>query len=250
MFNSPLVLALLILPVAGMDSWGERRLVLHSTSQIYTMQSTNKREGHRSAQFWPGTTALKEIWHHQKQKDNLILRLPFGRLVCKIALETETNLRFQANVFTALHEASEVGLLAVRRIKTGALCMGKDSSSYVRICHWSGLFTWVIVRLYQKLCTNSVALSNTCVLLTCEKVILKVTHFVFSGFLHCTDQTFGVFFMVDWWSFAPPQRSLHAVRSNYQPLALIFFYPSIGHLSDVLLLTLPPSLPSPGPPYP
>ena len=61
-----------------------------------------------------GLKALKEIKKYQSSIDNLIRKLPFQQVVCKIAQGVWENLRFQSTAIMALQEAVEaflVGLL-------------------------------------------------------------------------------------------------------------------------------------------
>ena len=63
--------------------------------------------------YRPGTVALREIRHYQKSTELLIRKLPFNRLVRKIAQDFKTDLRFQAQVIGALQEVSEVYLVGL-----------------------------------------------------------------------------------------------------------------------------------------
>jgi histone H3 len=62
------------------------------------------RKPHR---YRPGTVALREIRRYQRSTELLIARLPFERLVREIAQDYKTDLRFTADAFSALQEASE-----------------------------------------------------------------------------------------------------------------------------------------------
>ena len=64
--------------------------------------------------------ALREIRRYQKSTELLIRKLPFNRLVRKIAQDFKTNLRFQAQAIAALQEAAEAYL--VRLFKDTNLC--------------------------------------------------------------------------------------------------------------------------------
>ena len=57
--------------------------------------------------------ALKEIRHFQRSVNLLIPLLPFQRLVCKIAQECKTDLRFQSSAILALQEATEAWLVGI-----------------------------------------------------------------------------------------------------------------------------------------
>ena len=56
--------------------------------------------------YRPGTAALREIRRYQKST-KLIRKLTFQRLVCEIAQDFKTDLRFQSSAVMALQEASE-----------------------------------------------------------------------------------------------------------------------------------------------
>ncbi|KAF8379910.1 hypothetical protein HHK36_027375 [Tetracentron sinense] len=60
--------------------------------------------------FRLGTVALREIRKYQKSTELLIRKLPFQRLVCEIAQDFKTDLRFQSSAVAALQEAYLVGL--------------------------------------------------------------------------------------------------------------------------------------------
>ncbi|KAG5678835.1 hypothetical protein PVAND_008469 [Polypedilum vanderplanki] len=59
----------------------------------------------------PGTVALREIRRYQKSTELLIRKLPFQRLVRKIAQDYKTDMRFQADAIEALQEATETYLV-------------------------------------------------------------------------------------------------------------------------------------------
>ena len=63
--------------------------------------------------YRPGTVALREIRRYQKSTELLIRRLPFQRLVRKIAQDFKSDLRFQWSAITALQEATEAYLVAL-----------------------------------------------------------------------------------------------------------------------------------------
>ena len=63
--------------------------------------------------FRPGTVALCEICHYQKNTELLIRRLPFQRLVWEIAQDFKTNLRFAVQTMAALQEAAEAYLVGL-----------------------------------------------------------------------------------------------------------------------------------------
>ena len=61
----------------------------------------------------PGTVALREIWRYQKTTELLIRKMPFARLVCEIAQDFKTDLRFQRKAIAALQEAAEAYLVGL-----------------------------------------------------------------------------------------------------------------------------------------
>ena len=63
--------------------------------------------------FRPGTVALREIRKYQKSTELLIWKLPFQRLVRKIAQDFKTDLRFQSSAISALQEAAEAYLVGL-----------------------------------------------------------------------------------------------------------------------------------------
>lgn len=63
--------------------------------------------------YRPGTVALCEILRYQKSTELLIRKLPFQRLVCEIAQDFKTDLRFQSSAVMALQEASEPYLVGL-----------------------------------------------------------------------------------------------------------------------------------------
>ncbi|XP_017317895.1 histone H3.3A [Ictalurus punctatus] len=63
--------------------------------------------------YRPGTVALREIRRYQKSTELLIRKLPFQRLVRKIAQDFKTDLRFQSAAIGALQEANEAYLIGL-----------------------------------------------------------------------------------------------------------------------------------------
>ena len=70
--------------------------------------------------YRPGTVALKQIRQYQKSTDLLIRKLPFQRLVCEIACDSEViksplcgKVRFQSAAIMALQEAAEAYLIGL-----------------------------------------------------------------------------------------------------------------------------------------
>ena len=65
--------------------------------------------------FRSGTLALCQIRYVQHTQATMLLiwKLPFSRLVCEIAQDYKTDLRFTATAILALHHASEYFLVEV-----------------------------------------------------------------------------------------------------------------------------------------
>ena len=61
----------------------------------------------------PGTVALREIRRYQRSTELLIRKMPFARLVCEIAQDFKTDLRFQRQAVAALQEAAEAYLVGL-----------------------------------------------------------------------------------------------------------------------------------------
>lgn len=57
--------------------------------------------------YKPSTVALREIRRYQKSTELLIRKLLFQRLVCEIAQDFKTNLRFQSPAVTALQDTDK-----------------------------------------------------------------------------------------------------------------------------------------------
>ena len=68
------------------------------------------RKKHR---YHPGTVALREIRRYQKGTQLLIRKLPFQRLIRKIAQDFKRDLCFQSTAVLALQEASEAYLISL-----------------------------------------------------------------------------------------------------------------------------------------
>ena len=60
-----------------------------------------------------GTVALREIRRYQKSTEMLIRKLPFHRLVRKIAQDFKADVRFQSAAIMAMQEASEAYLVGL-----------------------------------------------------------------------------------------------------------------------------------------
>ena len=63
--------------------------------------------------FRPGTVALREIRRYQKNGELLIRKLPFQRLVRKVAQMFKDDVRFQSHAIMALQECSEIYLTSL-----------------------------------------------------------------------------------------------------------------------------------------
>lgn len=81
-----------------------------STTKPKSTASVVAKKPHR---FRPGTVAMREIRRYQKTTELLIPRLPFSKMVRKIALDLNTSqgnvdkVQFQANALVGLQEAAE-----------------------------------------------------------------------------------------------------------------------------------------------
>ena len=82
----------------------------HGSQKSTPAGSGGVKQPHR---FRPGTVALREIRRYQKSTELLIRKLPFQRLVCEIAQDFKTDLRFQSAAVMALQEASEAYLVGL-----------------------------------------------------------------------------------------------------------------------------------------
>ena len=70
--------------------------------------------GVKKPHHWrPGTVALREIRKYQKNKDLLMRRAPFQRLVREIACGIKSDLRMQSTALLALQEAAEAYLVGL-----------------------------------------------------------------------------------------------------------------------------------------
>ena len=101
-------------------------LLLFSARQVLATQTKKWKEtGHSTTHptlnpqlaksFRPGTLVLRQIRYFQSTQATLLLirKLPFARLVCEIAQDYKTDLRFTATAILALHHASEYFLVEV-----------------------------------------------------------------------------------------------------------------------------------------
>ena len=93
--------------------------------------------------------ALREIRRFQKSVDLLIPLLPFQRLVCKIAQDFKTDLRFQSSGILALQEAAEAFLVGL--FESANLCCihrrritisPKDFNLVKQLHHIAGINMW------------------------------------------------------------------------------------------------------------
>ena len=71
--------------------------------------------GKKPHRYRPGTVALREIRRYQKSTELLLRKLPFQRIVRKIAQDFDKRggLRFQSSAVLALQEASEAYLVGL-----------------------------------------------------------------------------------------------------------------------------------------
>ena len=69
--------------------------------------------GKKPRRYRPGTVALREIHRYQKSMELLIRRLPFQRLVRKIAQDYRSRLNFASGAILALQEAAEAYLVGL-----------------------------------------------------------------------------------------------------------------------------------------
>merc|ERR1719272_2671981 len=67
----------------------------------------------KKIRFRPGTVALREIKRYQKSTKCLLPRAPFHRLVRKITLDYDSDLRFASQALVALQEAAEAYLVGI-----------------------------------------------------------------------------------------------------------------------------------------
>ena len=72
----------------------------------------------RPHHYRPGTVALYEIRRYQKSTELLIHKLPFSCVVCEIAQDFKTDLRFQREAIGALQEAAEAYLVVCHSRET------------------------------------------------------------------------------------------------------------------------------------
>ena len=93
--------------VAQAKKWKEKR---HCTTCLTLNPQWAK-------SFWPGTIALHQIRYFESTQATMLLKrkLPFARLVCEIAQDYKTDLRFTATAILALHHASEYFLMEVMK---------------------------------------------------------------------------------------------------------------------------------------
>ncbi len=82
-----------------------------------TVMATRIKNKHK---FRPGTVALREIRKYQKCTELLIRKMPFQRLVRKIAEEYAQGYRFQSMAIAALQESAESYL--TRLFENSNLC--------------------------------------------------------------------------------------------------------------------------------
>ncbi|XP_074336115.1 histone H3.3-like [Apium graveolens] len=83
------------------------------TNKVARMRAPTTGAYRKPHRYRPGTVALREIRKYQKTTELLILKLPFERLVRKIAQGIKSDLRFQSHAVLALQEASEAYLVGL-----------------------------------------------------------------------------------------------------------------------------------------
>ena len=114
------------LPVLYISCTKERTLLGHC---VLDWTDEQKRKIHEARmqgrqvkphRYRAGTVALQDIRHFQKTSTLLIRKLPFQRLVRKIAQDFKTDLRFQSAAILCLQEAAEAYL--VRLFDDANLC--------------------------------------------------------------------------------------------------------------------------------
>ena len=114
------------LPILYISRTKERTLLGHC---VLDWTDEQKRKIHEARmqgrqvkphRYRAGTVALQDIRHFQKTSALLIRKLPFQRLVRKIAQDFKTDLRFQSAAILCLQEAAEAYL--VRLFDDANLC--------------------------------------------------------------------------------------------------------------------------------
>ena len=87
---------------------------VNSTNRAAKKNTTPSTGGvKKPMRYRPGTVALQEIRRYQKSTELLIRKLPYARLVCEIAQDFKTDLRFQREAIGALQEAGEAYLVGL-----------------------------------------------------------------------------------------------------------------------------------------
>ncbi|TPP58422.1 Centromeric histone 3 [Fasciola gigantica] len=93
-----------------------------SVPETNTNETTTPRKRRRHSR--PGTLALREIRHYQKNTKLLLRKLPFARLVRQISTELfgarALELRWQIHSFMAIQEAAEAVIVAL--MESAQLC--------------------------------------------------------------------------------------------------------------------------------
>ena len=69
----------------------------------------------RAFRFRPGTQSLREIRRYQKSVLNLLLRLPYQRVVREVAQDYAPDMRFQASALAAMQDSTEAHLVSMLR---------------------------------------------------------------------------------------------------------------------------------------
>ena len=98
---------------SGQSGGGRIRAIGAARGDLWPASSPATGGVKKPHRFRPGTVALREIRKYQKSTELLIRKLPFQRLVRKIAQDFKTDLRFQSSAVAALQEAAEAYLVGL-----------------------------------------------------------------------------------------------------------------------------------------
>ena len=98
-------------------NWTSEQITVH-VKYLAKLWRQRKREyakctgvNEKKKRYHPGALALAEIRKYQKSTQNLIPKLPFRRLVRKIAQSERQDIRMQETALEALQEAAETYLV-------------------------------------------------------------------------------------------------------------------------------------------
>ena len=108
-------------------------LLLFSARQVSAVQAKKWRDAHYTSNPQPPVGKIiqvrypcivtDKIFQHTQATILLIQKLPFSRLVCEIAQDYKTDLKFTATAILALHHVSEYFLMEVtEKTHLAALC--------------------------------------------------------------------------------------------------------------------------------